>query len=76
MRPLWKIISLRREQDRRSFFVPSSYAAQASNVRHVEPSSEETSRALSRTHEYEIQRRDLAASPFSHHPPLEKECFS
>jgi hypothetical protein len=40
------------------FFVPSCYAPKASNVRHVEPSREETRRALSRTHEHEIHRRE------------------
>jgi hypothetical protein len=28
------------------------------------------------TQEHEIQRRDLAASPFSHHPTLDMEGFS
>jgi hypothetical protein len=77
-RALRKVVSLRREESKMGevFFVPSCYAPKASNVRHVEPSREETRRALSRTHEHEIQRRDLAASPFSHHPTIEKECFS
>jgi len=42
-----QVVSFRREQDRRIFFVPSCYSPKASNVRHVEPSREETRRALS-----------------------------
>jgi hypothetical protein len=59
------------------FFVPSCYAPKASNVRHVEPSREETLHPLCRAHmNTKSARRDLAASPFSHHPTIDKECFS
>jgi hypothetical protein len=66
----------KRARSEKFFSCPHAMLAFASTVRHVEPSREETRRALSRTQEHEIQRRDLAASPFSHHPTIEKECFS
>jgi hypothetical protein len=48
----------KRARSEKFFSCPHAMLAKASNVRHVEPSREETCRALSRTHEHEIQRRE------------------
>ena len=68
--------SFRREQDRRSFFRALMLCSESEQRSSCGAEQRRNAQSFAFTHEHEIHRRDLAASPFSHHPTIEKECIS
>ncbi len=70
-----QVVSFRREQDGRSFFRALMLCSESEQRSSCGAEQRRNAQSFVFTHEHEIQRRDLAASPFSHHPTIDKECF-
>ena len=70
-----QFVSLRREQDARSFFRALMLCSESEPRSSCGVEQRRNAQSFVFTHEHEIHRRDLAASPFSHHPTIDKECF-